>query len=101
MLPDTEEEMGGANTIYAVEWFRNLPDHWPKSAEEVFDWADRQRGIPKDRLDEVRQARANWTWTDREEFEEDMNNFYWPYGVLITELAPESEETREVTAGPQ
>jgi hypothetical protein len=94
-----EEDME-CKTIYAVDWFRDLPDRWPLDAAELFDWAGRQEVIPKDRLDELRLERANWTWTDRDEFHEDMRNFYWPCGERITDLAPDREIKQENPASP-
>ena len=64
-------------SINGREMFAGLDGQFPLETEEILDWAEEQDDIPDYALMDMREHMPRRTWSDRETFMSEVQNYTW------------------------
>lgn len=78
--------------------FEQMPGEWPKTSEEIIDWARTHDAFPNQFLNELRHSLPDRTWESWDDLKREVENYTWtmpdnegPEDVVWGGAAPEEE----------
>lgn len=87
------------HSINGRQVFGRMPGPWPKSSEDIIDWARANDAFPNRFLNELRHSLPDRTWQDWDDLKREVENYTWtmpdndgPEDVVWGGAAPEEEQ---------
>jgi hypothetical protein len=77
------------HSINGRQIFEQMPGPWPKSSEEVIEWASKHDEFPNRFLNELRHSLPDRTWQNWDELKREVENYTW--------TMPDNDEDEEET----
>lgn len=65
------------HAINGRQVFEHMPGRWPKSSEEVIQWARTHDDFPNRFLNELRHSLPDRTWSNWNELKREVENYTW------------------------
>jgi hypothetical protein len=80
-----------SHAINGRQVFQNMGGDWPKSSEEVIEWARAHPEFPNRFLDELRMSLPDRKWESWDELKREVENYTWTF--------PDNAEEEETVWG--
>jgi hypothetical protein len=65
------------HAINAGRILLQMDDTWPKSTQEILEWARTHEEFPNQFLDDLRRSLPDRTWNSWDELENEVQNYTW------------------------
>ena len=79
------------HAINGRQIFEQMPGGWPKTSEEIIDWARTDDQFPKRFLNDLRHSLPDRTWNSWDELKREVENYTW--------TMPDNEEEEDTVWG--